>query len=151
MLETDDGVSNNSKGIIPHSMEKAMLTTDEDHMDRKNEVIFDMCQMMGPLRLDRFNTVLKSFWKIFWSTNDIYNMTRLKTYNVQTCDVAMLERKIQSCKDRTRMGAQNINSVKMKELNKVKDGLNQLHVDILGFSELKWTGMGYLQLQDHPV
>lgn len=33
----------------------------------------------------------------------------------------------------------------------MKDEINQLHVDILGISKLKWTGIGYLQSEDHNV
>lgn len=28
---------------------------------------------------------------------------------------------------------------------------NQFHIDILGISELKWTGIGHLQSGDHPA
>lgn len=33
--------------------------------------------------------------------------------------------------------------------NAIKDGMNQLHADIIGICKFKWTGIGYFQLEGH--
>ena len=46
------------------------------------------------------------------------------------------------CKDR---------SVNQGELEVVKQDMASVNIDILGISELKWTGMGELNSDDHYI
>lgn len=39
----------------------------------------------------------------------------------------------------------------MGKLNTVKDEMTRLHIDNLGISKLKWTGIGHLQSENHTV
>lgn len=49
------------------------------------------------------------------------------------------------------LGTWNTRSIKMGKLNTVKDEMTRLHIDNLGISKLKWTGIGHLQSENHTV
>ena len=50
--------------------------------------------------------------------------------------------KPQSCKEQYRIGTGNIRSMNQGKLDMVKQEMARENIDILGSSELKWTGMG---------
>ena len=45
----------------------------------------------------------------------------------------------------------NVRSMNQGKLEVVKQGMARVNVDILGISELKWTGMGEFNSDDHYV
>lgn len=61
----------------------------------------------------------------------------------------MQEKKFQSCKERILVGTYSIRSINKRKINTVKEEIDQLHIDILSISELKWTGIGNSQSEDH--
>ena len=50
--------------------------------------------------------------------------------------------KVQCCKEQYCIGTWNIWSVNQGKLEVVKQEMARVNIDILGISELKWTGMG---------
>jgi len=50
--------------------------------------------------------------------------------------------KPQCCKEQYRIGTWNIRSMNQGQLDMVKQKMARENSDILGSSELKWTGMG---------
>ena len=50
--------------------------------------------------------------------------------------------KVRYCKEQYRTGTWNVRSMNQDKLEVVKQEMARLNVDILGISELKWTGMG---------
>ena len=59
--------------------------------------------------------------------------------------------KVRSCKEQYCIGTWNVRSVNQGKLEVVKQELARVNVDILGISELKWTGMGEFNLDDHYI
>ena len=57
-------------------------------------------------------------------------------------DVTGDRSKIQSCKEQYCLGTWNVRSMNEGKLEMVKQEIATVNVDILGISELKWTGMG---------
>ena len=51
-------------------------------------------------------------------------------------------RKVQCCKEQYCKGTWNVRSMNKGQLEVVKQEMARVNVDILGISELKWTGMG---------
>ena len=47
------------------------------------------------------------------------------------------------------MGTWNVRSMNQGKLKMVKQEMARVNVDILGISELKWTGMGDFNSDDH--
>ena len=49
---------------------------------------------------------------------------------------------VRCCKEQYCIGAWNVKSMDQGRLEVVKQEMSRVYVDILGISELKWTGMG---------
>ncbi|XP_077203641.1 kinesin-like protein KIF25 isoform X2 [Paroedura picta] len=59
------------------------------------------------------------------------------------------EKTVRCCKDFYSIGTWNVRSMNQGKLDVVKQEMRRLNIDILGISELKWTGMGEFNSDDH--
>ena len=59
--------------------------------------------------------------------------------------------KIQCCKEQYCIGTWNVRSMNQVKLEVDKQEMARVNVDILGISELKWTGMGEFNSDDHYI
>ena len=59
--------------------------------------------------------------------------------------------KIRCYKEQYCIGTWNVRSVNQGKLEVVKQEMARVHVNILGISELKWTGMGEFNSDDHYI
>ena len=66
-------------------------------------------------------------------------------------DVSGGESKIQCCKEQYGIGTWNVRSMNKSKMEVVKQEMARVNVNILGISELKWTGMGELNIDDHYI
>ena len=66
-------------------------------------------------------------------------------------DVTGDRSKIQCCKEQYCIGTWNVRSMNQGKLEVVKQEMARVNVDILGISELKWTGMGEFNSDDHYI
>ena len=57
-------------------------------------------------------------------------------------DVTADRSKVQCCKEQYCIGTWNVRSINQGKLEVVKQEMPRVNIDILGISELKWTGMG---------
>ena len=64
-----------------------------------------------------------------------------------TCD----RRKIRCCKEQYCIGTWNVRSVNQGKLEVVQQEMARVNIDILGINELKWTGMGEFNSDDHDI
>ena len=64
-------------------------------------------------------------------------------------DVTGNRSKIQCYKEQFCIGTWNVRSMNQGKLEVVKQEMARVNVDILGISELKWTGMGEFNSDDH--
>ena len=55
------------------------------------------------------------------------------------------------CKEQYCIGTWNVRSTNQGKLKVVKQEMARVNVNILGISELKWTGVGELNSDDHLV
>ena len=55
------------------------------------------------------------------------------------------------CKEQYCTGTWNVTSANQGILGVVKQEMARMNVDILGISELKWTGMGEFNSDDHYI
>ena len=60
-------------------------------------------------------------------------------------------RKVQCCKEQYCIGTWNVRSMNQGKLEVVKQEMARLNVGIRGISELKWTGMGEFNSDDHYI
>ena len=66
-------------------------------------------------------------------------------------DVAGDRSKVHCCKEQYCIGTWNVRSINQGKLEVVKQEIARVNVDILGISELKWTGMGEFNSDDHYI
>ena len=66
-------------------------------------------------------------------------------------DVSGDRSKVQCCKEQYCIGTWNVGSMNQGKLEVVKQEMARVNVDILGISELKWTGMGEFNSDDHYI
>ena len=59
--------------------------------------------------------------------------------------------KVQCCKEQYCIGTWNVRSMNQGTLKVVKQEMARVNMDILGISELKWTGMGEFNSDDHYI
>ena len=59
--------------------------------------------------------------------------------------------KVQCCKEQYCTGTWNVRSMNQGKLEVVKQEMARVNVNILGISELKWTGMGEFNSDDHYI
>ena len=59
--------------------------------------------------------------------------------------------KVQCCKEQYCIGTWNVRSMNQGRLQRVKQEMTRMNVDILGIRELKWTRMGELNSDDHYI
>ena len=66
-------------------------------------------------------------------------------------DVTVDGSKVCCCKEQYCIRTWNVRSMNQGKLEVVKQELARVNVDILGISELKWTGMGEFNSDDHYI
>ena len=66
-------------------------------------------------------------------------------------DVTGDRSKVRCCKEQYCIGTWNVRSMNQGKLEAVKQEMARVNVDILGFSELKWTGMSEFNSDDHYI
>ena len=59
--------------------------------------------------------------------------------------------KVRCCKEQYCIGTWNVRSMNQGKLEVVKQEMARVNIDILGISELKWTGMGEFNSDDHYI
>ena len=66
-------------------------------------------------------------------------------------DVTGDRSKVRCCKEQYCIGTCNVSSMNQGKLEVVKQEMARMNVDILGICELKWTGMGEFNSDDHYI
>ena len=84
-----------------------------------------------------------------WRNNSIKNEgMEPKQKQHPGVDVTGDRSKVRCCKEQYCIGTWNIRSMNQGKLEGVKQEMARVNVDILGISELKWTGMGEFNSND---
>ena len=59
--------------------------------------------------------------------------------------------KVQCCKEQYCIGTWHVSSMNQGKLEVVKQEMARVNIDILGISELKWTGISEFNSDDHHI
>ena len=87
-----------------------------------------------------------------WRNNSRKNEeTKPKQKQCPVVDVTGDGSKVRCCKEQYCMGTWNVESMNQGKLEVVKQEMANININILGISELKWTGMGGFNSDDHYV
>ena len=87
-----------------------------------------------------------------WRNNSRKNegmVTKQKQY--AAVGVTGDQSKVRCCKEQYCIGTWNVRSMNQGKLPSGQTGVARVNVDILGISELKWTGMGEFNSDDHYI
>ena len=74
-----------------------------------------------------------------------------KQKQYQAVDVTGNRNKVWCCKEQYCIGTWKVRSMNQGKLEVVKQEMARVNIDILGISELKWTGMGEFNSDDHYI
>ena len=66
-------------------------------------------------------------------------------------DVTGDRSKVRCCKEQYCIGTWNVRSINQDKLEVIKQEMTRVNVNILGISELKWTGKGEFNSDDHHI
>ena len=66
-------------------------------------------------------------------------------------DVTGDRSKVQCCKEQYCTGTWNVRFMNQGKLEVVKQEMARVNIDILGIRELRWTGMGEFNSDDHYI
>ena len=87
-----------------------------------------------------------------WKSNSRKNEeTEPKQKQHPVVDVTGDGSKVQCCKEQYCIGTWNVRSMNQGKLEVVKQEMARVNVNIVGISELKWTGMGEFNSDDHYI
>ena len=87
-----------------------------------------------------------------WRTNSRKNEeTELKQKHHPVMDVTGDRSKVQCCKEQYFIVIWNVRSMNQGKLEAVKQEMARVNTNILGINELKWTGMGEFNSDDHYI
>ena len=87
-----------------------------------------------------------------WRNNSRKNEeTEPKQKQHPVADVTGDGSKVQCCKQQYCIGTWNVRSTNQGKLEVVKQEMARVKFNILGISELKWTGMGEFNSDDHYI
>ena len=87
-----------------------------------------------------------------WRNNSRKNEgTEPKQKQHPVVDVTGDRSKVQCCKEQYCIGTLNVRSMNQGKLEVVKQEMARVNIDILGISELRWTGMGEFNSDDHYI
>ena len=77
--------------------------------------------------------------------------TQPKRKHCPVVDVTGDGSKVRCCKEQYCIGIWKVRSMNQGKLEVVKQEMARTNIDILGISELKWTGMGEFNSDDHYI
>ena len=87
-----------------------------------------------------------------WTNNSRKNeQMEPKQKQYPVVDVSGDRSKVQCCKEQYCIGTWNVRSLNQGKLEVVKQEMARVNVDIVGISDLKWTGMGEFNSDDHYI
>ena len=87
-----------------------------------------------------------------WRTNSRKNEEmEPKQKQHPVVDVTGDRNKVRCCKEQYCIGTWNVRSMSQGKLEVIKQDMARRNVNILGISELKWTGIGEVNSDDHCI
>ena len=66
-------------------------------------------------------------------------------------DISGGESQVRCCKEQYCIGTWNVSAMNQGKLEVVKQEMASVNINILGISELKWTGTGKFKSNDHYI
>ena len=85
---------------------------------------------------------------MFWS---VVQVQAVATGALSAAERSYPTSEVQCCKEQYCIGTWNVRYMNQGKLEVVKQEMARVNIDILGISEVKWTGMGEFNSDDHYI
>ena len=108
----------------------------------RNKRLKDMTLEDGTLRSEGVQHATEEEQRTSTSSSRANEVVGPKLKRCSAADMPGSERKVRSCKEKYCIGTWNVRSMNLGKLAVVKQEIARINFDILGVSELKWTGIG---------
>ena len=102
-------------------------------------------------RSEGFQYATGEEWRAITNSSRKNEMAGPKQKQCSVLDMSGGESKVQCCKEQYCIGTWDIKSMNQGKLDVVKQEMTKVNINILRISELKWTGMGECNSDDHSV
>ena len=86
-----------------------------------------------------------------WRNNSRKNEGMKPKQKHPVVDVTGDRSKVQRCKEQYCIGTWNVRSMNQSKLEVIKQEMSGVNIDILGISEVKWSGMVEFNFDDHYI
>ena len=113
----------------------------------RNKRLKDMTLEDGPLRSEGVQHATEEELKTSTSSFRTNEVVGPKPKGRSAVGMPGSERKVRCCKEKYCIGTWNVRSMNHGNFDVVKQEMARINIDILGVSELKWTGMGKFNSQ----
>uniref|UniRef100_A0A670K960 Endonuclease/exonuclease/phosphatase domain-containing protein n=1 Tax=Podarcis muralis TaxID=64176 RepID=A0A670K960_PODMU len=120
-------------------------------MDKVNKYIKVMTLEDEPLRSEGVQHATEEDRRTSTSRFRADEVAGPKPKGRSVADMPGSERKVQCCKEKYCIGTWNVRTMNLGKLDVVKNEMARINIDILGISELKWTGMGEFSSDDYHI
>ncbi|KAA3669964.1 uncharacterized protein DEA37_0012425 [Paragonimus westermani] len=120
-------------------------------MDKYNQDITAIVLKDEPLRSESTQSTTGEELRTNSSNSRFYDVTGSKPKGHPTTDVSGVKGVVQCCKMSHTIGTWNVRTMNQGKLDVVKGEMSRMNIDILGISELKWTGMGHFKSDDFHI
>ena len=117
----------------------------------RNKRLKDMTLEDGPLRSKGVQHATEEERRTRTSSSRANEVAGPKPKGRSAVVVLGSERKVRCWKEKHCIGTWNIRSMNLGKLDVVKQEMARINIDILGISELKWTGMGKFNSDDYHI
>ena len=143
MVERDDRMWSTGEGN-GKPLQYSCLQNPRDSMKRQNDRILkgELPRSVG----DQYAT--GNQW---WNNSRKNEGMEPKQKQYPVVDVTGDRSKVWCCKEQYCIRTGNFRSMNQGKLEVVKQEMARVNIDILGISELKWTGMGEFNSNDHYI
>ena len=111
----------------------------------------DMTLEDGPPRLEGLQYATGEEQKAITNSSRKNEVAGPKWKQCSVVHVSGGESKIWHCKEQYCTGIWNVKTMNQSKLEMVKQEMARVNTDILGISEIKWTGMGEFNSDDHYI
>ena len=104
-----------------------------------------------PLRLEGTEKATGEQQSTSTSSHGYEDVAGSKPKGRPTTEVSRVEMKVRCCKQLHTVGTWNVRTMNQGKLDVVKAEMTRMKVNILGISEIKWTGMDHFTSDEHQI
>ena len=143
MVESSDKMQSTGEGN-GKPLQYSCLENPMNSMKRQKDITLkdELCRLVGA----QYTTGEE------WRNNSIKNEeTETKQKQCPVVDVTGDGSKVQCYKEQYCIGTWNVRCMNQGKLEVVKQKMDRVNINILGISEVKWTGMGEFNSDDHRI